>query len=163
RFDLYAALGVDPSADLVAIEQAYLDLIDAQSGNTGASTERRIFRARVAREWLTDPELRGRYDTSRARAASRSAAKAAGGGGWGALIVAGLVAFCLVYSALGSTGVAVRETPTPAPTAAPPTATPLPPTPEPTVLPTVEPSVEPTAPGPTGLPAEFAQGAFDTL
>src|SRR5262245_42443840 len=77
RFDLYAALGVDPSADLVAIEQAYLDLIDAHSGNTGAATERRIFRARVAREWLTDPDLRARYDTSRARAASRSAARAA--------------------------------------------------------------------------------------
>ena len=83
--------------------------------------------------------------------------------GWGALIVAGLVAVYLVFSALGSTGVAVRETPTPVPTAAPPTATPLPPTPEPTVAPTVEPSVEPTAPGPTGLPAEFAQRAFDTL
>src|SRR5262249_52543629 len=194
---------------------------------------------RVAREWLTDPDLRARYDTSRARAASRSAAKAAraagvtegaaaGDGstddeatdddaaddfepldddldrpaadfdptsadassiawsatppapaeprrtrrkrstagraalGWGLLVVAVLVAFYVGYTMLGSTGVAVRETPTPAPATAPPTATP-PPTPEPTVAPTVAPTVEPTAPGPTGLPAQFAQRAYDTL
>jgi hypothetical protein len=78
RFDLYAALGVEPSADAIAIEAAYDDLIQEHGAGTGAAVERRIFRARVAREWLTDPDLRDRYDASRDRAASRAAAKAAG-------------------------------------------------------------------------------------
>ena len=78
RFDLYAALGVEPSADAIAIEAAYDALIDEHGAGTGAAVERRIFRARVAREWLTDPDLRERYDASRERAASRAAAKAAG-------------------------------------------------------------------------------------
>ena len=80
RFDLYAALGVDPSADDAAIEAAYWDLFGQYGGDAEASDDRRIVRARLAREWLTDPDRRSRYDASRARAAARAAAKAAGTG-----------------------------------------------------------------------------------
>src|SRR6185295_7355092 len=68
RFDLYAALGVDPSADDAAIEAAYWDLFGQYGGDAEASDDRRIVRARLAREWLTDPDRRSRYDASRARA-----------------------------------------------------------------------------------------------
>jgi curved DNA-binding protein CbpA len=80
RFDLYAALGVDPSADDAAIEAAYWDLFGQYGGDAEAAGDRRIVRARLAREWLTDPERRRRYDASRARAAARAATKAAGSG-----------------------------------------------------------------------------------
>jgi len=73
RFDLYAELGVEPSADSASIEAAYRSMIlrwdpDGEAGRG----DRRIVRARLAREWLTDPERRGRYDASRARAAARA-------------------------------------------------------------------------------------------
>ena len=78
RFDLYAALGVDPSADAESVESAYQDFVGRRGSNAGESGQRQFLRARLAREWLTDPELRSRYDTSRARAAARAAEKAAG-------------------------------------------------------------------------------------
>ena len=83
RFDLYAALGVDPSADDAAIEAAYWDLFGQFGGDAEASDDRRIVRARLAREWLTDPDRRSRYDASRARAATRAAAKTARAGAAG--------------------------------------------------------------------------------
>jgi hypothetical protein len=75
RFDLYAALGVEPSADLVAIEAAYLALVEREDPDSSAAANRRIVRARIARDWLTDPDLRTTYNASRARAAARSAGK----------------------------------------------------------------------------------------
>jgi hypothetical protein len=77
RFDLYAELGIPPSAEGGEIEAAYRSIIlrwdpegEAQGG------DRRIVRARLAREWLTDSERRSRYDASRARAANRAAGTA---------------------------------------------------------------------------------------
>lgn len=78
RFDLYAALGVDPSADAESVESAYQDFVGRRGSSAGAPGQRQFLRARLAREWLTDSELRSRYDTSRARAAARAAEKAAG-------------------------------------------------------------------------------------
>jgi hypothetical protein len=77
RSDLYGDLGVDPSADADAIESAYRDLIDPLSASEATADVRRAARLRVAREWLTDPELRSRYDASRARAAARAEQAAA--------------------------------------------------------------------------------------
>ena len=77
RSDLYGDLGVDPSADTDAIEAAYRDLIDPLSRSNAAADVRRAARLRVAREWLTDPDLRSRYDASRARAAARAEKAAA--------------------------------------------------------------------------------------
>ncbi|HTK43853.1 MAG TPA: hypothetical protein VL749_00680 [Patescibacteria group bacterium] len=81
RFDLYGELGVDPSADTVAIEAAYRGLIDREPMASGAAGVRRSARLRLARDWLVDAELRGRYDASRARAAARAAGKPARAGG----------------------------------------------------------------------------------
>lgn len=77
RSDLYGDLGVDPSAETDAIEAAYRSLIDPLSGSDAAADVRRAARLRVAREWLIDPELRARYDASRARAAARAERAAA--------------------------------------------------------------------------------------
>jgi hypothetical protein len=77
RFDLYAELGLDPSADMVAIEAAYRELVDGEPEATGAAGVRRTARMRIARDWLTDPDLRERYDASRARSAARAAGKVA--------------------------------------------------------------------------------------
>jgi hypothetical protein len=77
RFDLYGELGLDSSADMVAIEAAYRELIDREPEGTGAAGVRRGARLRIARDWLTDPDLRERYDASRARSAARAAGKAA--------------------------------------------------------------------------------------
>lgn len=246
RFDLYAALGVDPSADDAAIEAAYWDLFGAYGGDAEASDDRRIVRARLAREWLTDPDRRSRYDASRARAAARSAAKAAAAAaaeagtpeprgtdaadelddqeiaedtipwpaadlarqaamerraaelvqsessiewsatpavpveqtlrgrsarrprrsrlrfvGWAALIVAGVAAVYLVLTALGSGGVAVRETPTPPPATPGATPTLAIPTTGPTVAPPTPAAPSPTAPGIDT--AALQQSSWETL
>ena len=77
RFDLYAELGVEPSADDGAIESAYHAQIDRHLPNVDAATTRaRLARLNTARDWLSDSELRSRYDASRARAAARSAVEA---------------------------------------------------------------------------------------
>ena len=72
RSDLYGDLGVDPSADAVAIEAAYRSLIDGLAGSDAAKDVRRAARLRLAHEWLTDPARRRRYDASRAKAAARA-------------------------------------------------------------------------------------------
>ena len=72
RFDLYGELGVEPSADSDAIEAAYRALIDRQPDAASAANVRSGARLRLAREWLSDPERRKRYDASRARAAARA-------------------------------------------------------------------------------------------
>ena len=72
RSDLYGDLGVDPSADAVAIEAAYRELIDRLAQSEAAKDVRRAARLRLAHEWLTDPERRSRYDASRAKAAARA-------------------------------------------------------------------------------------------
>jgi hypothetical protein len=72
RSDLYGDLGVDPSADAVAIEAAYRNQIDRLEQSEAAKDVRRAARLRLAHEWLTDPERRGRYDASRAKAAARA-------------------------------------------------------------------------------------------
>ena len=80
RFDLYAELGVEPSADDGAIEAAYHAQIDHHLPNVDASaTRRRVARLNQARDWLSDSELRSRYDASQARAAARSTAGAPAG------------------------------------------------------------------------------------
>jgi len=75
RFDLYAVLGVEPSADTETIEAAYRDFMERHGTGAGGSPDRPIVRARVAHLWLTDSERRSRYDASRARAAARDAAR----------------------------------------------------------------------------------------
>jgi hypothetical protein len=77
RFDLYATLGIGPSADAVEIEAAYRRLVDGRGDAAGRPSDRDVVRARLARHWLTDPELRSRYDASRSRAAARAAARTA--------------------------------------------------------------------------------------
>lgn len=72
RSDLYGDLGVDPSADAIAIEAAYRELIDRLAQSEAAKDVRRAARLRLAHEWLTDPERRSRFDASRAKAAARA-------------------------------------------------------------------------------------------
>lgn len=72
RSDLYGDLGVDPSADAVAIEAAYRDLIGRLAQSEAAKDVRRAARLRLAHEWLIDPERRSRYDASRSKAAARA-------------------------------------------------------------------------------------------
>jgi hypothetical protein len=80
RFDLYAELGVEPSADDGAIESAYHWQIDQHLPNVDASATRsRVARLNTARDWLSDSELRSRYDASRARAARAAARTTAAG------------------------------------------------------------------------------------
>jgi hypothetical protein len=80
RFDLYAELGVEPSADDGAIESAYHWQIDQHLPNVdAAATRSRVARLNTARDWLSDSELRSRYDASRARAARASARPTAAG------------------------------------------------------------------------------------
>jgi curved DNA-binding protein CbpA len=67
-FDLYAALGVTPGADAEAIRSAHREAVrhahpDVMSGGTADDDEAK--RLNVARDWLTDPGRRARYDESR--------------------------------------------------------------------------------------------------
>ena len=79
-FDPYELLGVDPSADEVAIDRAFkarIRLVHPDvAGEAGLLESQRL---NVAREWLLDPELRAqlprrppRWSTFARRAASRS-------------------------------------------------------------------------------------------
>lgn len=68
-FDLYAELEVSRSASAAAIEAAYRRLAklhhpDAVAGAGGGATgdDARIKRLNTARDWLTDPDRRARYD-----------------------------------------------------------------------------------------------------
>jgi hypothetical protein len=80
RFDLYAELGVEPSADDGAIESAYHWQIDQHLPNVdAAATRSRVARLNTARDWLSDSELRSRYDASQARAARAAARTTAAG------------------------------------------------------------------------------------
>jgi curved DNA-binding protein CbpA len=68
RFDLYAELEVSPSATVAVIEAAYRKLAkqhhpDVATRDGSAPTDGdRIKRLNVAREWLTQPDRRDRYD-----------------------------------------------------------------------------------------------------
>jgi DnaJ-like protein len=73
RFDLYAELGVNPSADEATIEAAYRVAMERKYPDVDPADDRRTVRLRLARTWLTDPERRNRYDASRSRAAVRAA------------------------------------------------------------------------------------------
>jgi len=68
EFDLYAELGVSPDADpdtiraahREAVRQAHPDVLaDQDAGDDSAK------RLNVARDWLTDPTRRARYDEAR--------------------------------------------------------------------------------------------------
>ena len=68
-FDLYAELEVSRSASVAAIERAYRRLAklhhpDAVAGAGGGAggDDARIKRLNTARDWLTDPDRRARYD-----------------------------------------------------------------------------------------------------
>ncbi len=70
EFDLYAELEVSERASVETIEAAWRSLAKrnhpdvAPDTGTGAL---RMARLNVARDWLTDPELRSRYDFKPAR------------------------------------------------------------------------------------------------
>ncbi len=66
-FDLYRELGVPPWADRVTIEAAYRTLMKIHhpdvASDPGVGLERGK-RLNIARQWLTDPERRRRFDQS---------------------------------------------------------------------------------------------------
>ena len=103
-FDLYAELEVSRSAGVATIEAAYRSLAKrhhpdavAGAGGRAGGDDTRIKRLNTARDWLTDPERRARYDRitgarpmimmstaggsteSRPRAHSGAAARGSGG------------------------------------------------------------------------------------
>lgn len=62
-FDLYRELEVHLAASTETIEAAYRSLIRRHHPDVwGDAQTRRVQRLNVAREWLTDPSLRRRYD-----------------------------------------------------------------------------------------------------
>ena len=65
-FDLYIELEVDPGATTETIEAAWRSLVRRHHPDAGSSDER-IKRLNLARDWLTDPERRRRYDADRLR------------------------------------------------------------------------------------------------
>jgi curved DNA-binding protein CbpA len=68
RFDLYGELEVSPLASVGAIEAAYRSLVKRHHPDVaGSPDDERMKRLNLAREWLTDPIRRSRYDASRAR------------------------------------------------------------------------------------------------
>ena len=82
-FDLYAELGVAPDADADAIRAAHREAVrqahpDVRAdGNVNDDQAKRL---NVARDWLTDPTRRARYDEARglgtwARKEARSRAR----------------------------------------------------------------------------------------
>lgn len=74
RFDLYATLGVDPSASAEQIRRAYWRVAKERHPDhaaDAAAATRAMQRANVARAWLTDPVARAAYDLERLRAAPR--------------------------------------------------------------------------------------------
>lgn len=67
--DHYAVLGVDPDADQAAIERAYRERVKAvhPDRNDAPDADKQFRRVKKAREVLTDPEARARYDRRRER------------------------------------------------------------------------------------------------
>ncbi|HEX5240756.1 MAG TPA: DnaJ domain-containing protein, partial [Candidatus Limnocylindrales bacterium] len=94
RFDLYGELEVPASASAETIEAAYRSLVKRYhpdvleaSGSADPQADERIKRINLAREWLSDPERRRRYDQSVRRRESRGSAgsaRSAAGAGTGA-------------------------------------------------------------------------------
>ncbi|MFF7791203.1 DnaJ domain-containing protein [Streptomyces sp. NPDC007991] len=76
--DLYAVLGVEPSATAELITSAFRARVRALRPDTrvDAATAERFGEAREAYETLRDPALRAAYDRSRARAYDRGRAPA---------------------------------------------------------------------------------------
>jgi hypothetical protein len=67
-FDLYRELGVDPSARPEAIEAAWRSLVKRHHPDVNRRARpERIRRINIAHDWLSDPELRARYDATRPR------------------------------------------------------------------------------------------------
>jgi curved DNA-binding protein CbpA len=66
-FDLYRELGLDADATVKSIEAAWRRLVKQHHPDhrPGADATRRTIRLNCAREWLTDPERRRRYDNAR--------------------------------------------------------------------------------------------------
>src|SRR6185437_15148013 len=62
RFDLYGELEVSPFASEGTIEAAFRSLVKRHHPDLESGNESRMRRLNLAREWLTDPELRHRYD-----------------------------------------------------------------------------------------------------
>ena len=62
RFDLYGELEVSPFASVGAIESAYRSLVKQHHPDLGTADDARVKRLNLARDWLTDPDLRRRYD-----------------------------------------------------------------------------------------------------
>lgn len=73
-FDLYSELGVPYDADVDAIERGWRNRVrkshpDLPSSNEGGDATARTARLNIARDWLTDPAKRARYDYLRRPAA----------------------------------------------------------------------------------------------
>lgn len=67
-FDLYAALGVAPGADGEAVRMAHREAVRLAHPDVlpdGDADDDEAKRLNIARDWLTDPERRARYDRSR--------------------------------------------------------------------------------------------------
>jgi hypothetical protein len=67
-FDLYAELGVAPSADRATIEAAFRRLMKKHHPDVAGERDARGERGKrlnVARYWLVDPDRRARYDRQR--------------------------------------------------------------------------------------------------
>ena len=65
RYDLYAELEISRQASADEIEAAYRLLVKRHHPDvSGSADEARIKRLNLAREWLTDPDRRRRYDAS---------------------------------------------------------------------------------------------------
>jgi curved DNA-binding protein CbpA len=62
EFDLYAELEVSRSATKAAIEAAYRSLAKQTHPDATGKSDARFKRINIARQWLTDSELRRRYD-----------------------------------------------------------------------------------------------------
>jgi DnaJ domain len=85
RFDLYGELEVSPLASVEAIEAAYRSLVKRHHPDVaGSADDERMVRLNLAREWLTDPDRRSRYDASRARATVSAMMRPREGAGTGA-------------------------------------------------------------------------------
>src|SRR5689334_9176293 len=76
--DLYARLELTPDASFEAVEVAWRALLkrhhpDVAGGS--AEADERAKRINVAHDWLSDSELRARYDRERSTRGARSAAR----------------------------------------------------------------------------------------
>ena len=84
HLDLYAELEVEPGATVEAIEAAYrAQMKRSHPDLAGPAGLERSKRLNLARDWLTDPGRRARYDASR-RASAGGPGSPEGGPGAGA-------------------------------------------------------------------------------